>query len=79
MDAFQRAQRMGALRRQMARQRQAPPPIPRRASPVMRTRSGRQLFGAETGLGAVTSPDVMYGMVPMAVVVGVGLWMALRG
>jgi hypothetical protein len=81
MDAFQRAQRAAFFRRQAMRRRQAPPPISaRRAPPALRSRYGRQLFGAEETLGSTLgAPDMLYGIIPMAVVVGAGLWMALRG
>jgi len=41
----------------------------------------RQHFaGADEGLeGTFSSPDVIYGILPMVVAVGAGLWMALRG
>jgi hypothetical protein len=53
-----------------------------RARASMRARAYRKpwgLRGAESDLGSFGTPDVIYGIVPMAAVVGVGLWMALRG
>jgi len=92
MDAFQRLHQNAFARRQAAYQRQqrarrhftapqyAPPVIPQSYTPKY-NRYGRQHFaGADEGLeGTFSSPDVIYGILPMVVAVGAGLWMALRG
>lgn len=77
-----------ALRRDAIRQRQlrarpnAPRPVPPPIGPRARPQRGRarnyNWFGADDEFGAVDSQITMFGIVPMAIAVGAGLWMAFH-
>jgi hypothetical protein len=79
MNPFQRS----AFRRPTAMIRTTSSRMPAGRAPQPMVRGPRRaarpwyMHGADEGLlGSFTSPDMLYGILPMALVVGAGFWMA---